>query len=208
MPHLVLWYGEVDPNAQFSMVLQRNFLSLDDAIERNCFGIPATIIDKMSQNKMLTVNEKSRVRAQKEMEEDLRKKPEERIFGRIPFYAEPHETIREIDLVKVKWLATKTGSTAGRMVESSKKRKVGDSEKSDRVSIPSLMTHSEASLAATSHGLSMRIELTHDEKALPISEAEYQNLESMLTVFCNVALLDELSLDRTARIGFVFPMQL
>ena len=105
------------------MVLQRNFLSLDDAIERNCFGIPATIIDKMSQNKMLTVNEKSRVRAQKEMEEDLRKKPEERIFGRIPFYAEPHETIREIDLVKVKWLAKKLGAQQGAWSNLARKEK-------------------------------------------------------------------------------------
>ena len=211
MRHLVLWYGEADPNSQFSMVPQRNILSVDDAIERNCFGLPATIQDKMSENKKLTDNEKSRVRAQKEMEEDLCKKPDERILGRIPVYAEPHETIRESVLVE--WLATKIGCGAGRMIESSKKRKMGDSEKSDRVSIPSLMTHTEASLAATNHGLSMRIELTLDEEALPISEAEYHNLQSMLTVFCRVALLDKLSLtyeqlDKKARIGFVFPVRL
>lgn len=197
MPHLVFWYGEVDPNSQFSMLQQRKFLSLNDAIERNCFGLPTIIQEKMKQKIKLTDIEKSRLRAQREMEADLQRKPDERILGRIPFYAEPHETIREIDLER---LATKLRSGTRNLVGSGKKRKLGNYEKSDgcalsdRVSVPALMTHAEATLVATYFGLSKRIELTLDEKAPPISEAEYQNLQAMLTVFCSFPLLDEFCL--------------
>lgn len=198
MPHLVFWYGELDPNSQFSMLPQQKFLSLNDAIERNSFGLPTIIQGKMKQKRELTDLEKSRLRAQREMEADLQRKPDERILGRIPFYAEPHETIREVDLER---LATKTVSGTKCLIEFSKKRNLGDYEnskqcalRSDRVCIPSLMTHAEATLAAEYFCLPKRIELILDEEAPPISEAEYQNLNAMMTAFCHVPLLDEFCL--------------
>ena len=127
------------------------------------------------------------------MEEDLQKIPQERPLGRIPFFTEQCETIRECDL---NCLATKRGNELRNVIGSRTKRTLqhdchtnGCTSNSDGVLISSLMTHAEAKLAATL--CTKRIELILDEKAPTISEAEYQNLKAMMTVLCRLPLMNE-----------------
>jgi len=99
---LVYWYGETDPMVRYSFLPQGKFLSFSKGEEIKCAHLPAAIQKKLdSKHGKLTIAQQSRVRAQREMEADLAKNPEQRAKGRIPAFQELYESISESDLVQL-----------------------------------------------------------------------------------------------------------
>lgn len=112
MHHLVYFYGVTDPNNQFALLSQLKFLSLAHGTAQNCHLLPVSIQKKLRRKQKLTAAEDAKVRAQDEMERDVPKKPEERLSGKIPPFAELYSSISEFDLSE---LAKRngTGVTSG-----------------------------------------------------------------------------------------------
>jgi len=131
MHHLVYWYGETDPSSQYSLLSQLKFLSLAKGKAKNCHRLPDSIQTKLSRKQNLTAAEEAKVRAQREMEKDLPKSPEERLTGKIPNFAELHCSISSFDLSKLA-AGNGTGSSSGKKIARNNKRRSSDERDSKR----------------------------------------------------------------------------